>query len=78
MNPTETTVGHVHLISAPAHDVDTLNTGIRRYKLVADKLGLTYVVLTVDKALYCKLMMLKWTPAEYQEFLFVCHGGFIP
>ena len=29
VNPTETTVGHIHLILAPAHDVDTLNTVVK-------------------------------------------------
>ena len=47
VNPTETTVGHMPLILAPAHDVDTLNTVVKRCKFVADKLGQTYVVLTV-------------------------------
>ena len=49
MNPTETTVGHMPLILAPAHDVDTLNTVVERCRFVADKLGQTYVVLRVDE-----------------------------
>ena len=43
---------------------------------MADKLGQTYVVLTVDEALYCKLMLLYCSIAEYQEFLIVRLGGF--
>ena len=43
---------------------------------MTDKLRQTYVVLTVDEALYCKLMMLKWTTADYQESLIVRRGGF--
>ena len=34
-------------------------------------LGQRYTVITVDQALYCKLVELKWTVPEYQEKLVV-------
>ena len=74
-NPPQTTVGYLPLILAPAHELDTLNTVIQRCKFVAESLGQKYVVLTVDEALYCKLMELKWAKPEYQEFLIVRLGG---
>ncbi len=64
------------LILAPAHELYTLNTVIQRCKYIAEANGQKYVVLTVDEALYCKLMTLKWLNESYQEFLIPRLGGF--
>lgn len=71
-----TSVGYMPIIQAPAHDLDTLNTVVRRCKHVASALGQQYIVLTVDEALFGKLMELKWAKPEYEECLFVRLGGF--
>jgi hypothetical protein len=55
--------------------MDTLNTVVLRCKHTAGKLGQHHVVLTVDEALFCKLMELKWAKTEYQAFLIVRLGG---
>lgn len=60
-NPEITTVGYMPIIQAPAHEMDTLNTVVQWCLHVASSLGQSHVVLTVDQALYCKLMELKWT-----------------
>ena len=74
-NPQQTTVGYMPLILAPAHEINTLNIVVQRCKFIADALGQKHVVLTVDQALYCKLMGLKWAHPEYQEFLVPKLGG---
>ena len=63
------------IVQAPAHDLDTLNTVVLRCKHVARKLGQYHVVITVDEALFCKLMELKWAKADYQDCLIVRLGG---
>ncbi len=75
VDPPQTTIGYMPLILAPAHEMDTLNTVVKRCKYIANSLGQKYVVLTVDEALYCKLMDLKWAKKEYQEFLSLRLGG---
>jgi len=70
-----TSVGYMPIIQAPAHEFDTLNTVVRRCKHVASALGQQHVVLTVDEALFGKLMELKWAKPEYEEWLFVRLGG---
>ena len=45
--PEMTSVGYVHIIQAPAHELDTLNTVVLRCKHTAGKLG-QHVVLTVE------------------------------
>ena len=75
IEPHQTTIGYMPLILSPAHQLDTLNTVIQRCKYTAESLGQKYVVLTVDEALFCKLMDLKWTIPEYQEYLIVRLGG---
>ena len=71
----QTTIGYMPIILAPAHEFDTLNTVVQRCKHVAEAKGQKYVVLTVDEALYCRLMQLKWSNPAYQEFLFPRLGG---
>lgn len=75
VNPKVTSIGYMPIIQAPAHEYDTLHSVVMRYKYVARQLNQHYVVLTVDEALYCKLMELKWTKPEYQDFLVVRLGG---
>ena len=70
-----TTIGYMPIIQSPAHELDTLNTVVLRCKYIANALGQQQVVLTVDEALYCKSMELKWAKKDYQNFLIVRLGG---
>ena len=63
--PEVTSVGYMPIIQAPAHELDTLNTVVLRCMHVARKLGQPHVVITVDEALFSKLMELTWAKAEY-------------
>ena len=74
-NQEVTSVGYMPIIQAPAHELDTLHTVVQRCKHIATSLGQHYVVLTVDEALYCKLMEPKWAKVDYQDFLIVRMGG---
>ena len=74
-NPEMTSVGYIPIVQAPAHEFDTLHTVVQRRKYIATQLGQHHVVLTVDEALYCKLVELKWAKDEYQNFLIVRMGG---
>ena len=70
-----TSVGYMPIVQAPAHELDTLNTVLQRCKHVAAILGQQHVVLTVDEALFGKLMELKWAKPEYEGCLIVRLGG---
>jgi len=59
------------ILQAPAHELDTLNTVVKRYMHISAALGQQHTVLTVDQALYCKLVELKWAIPEYQKKLVV-------
>ena len=39
------------------------------------RFGQRYTIITVDQALYCKLVELKWQVPQYQERLVVQLGG---
>ena len=67
VNPEVTTVGHVPINQSLAHELNTLNTVVRRCLLVSQALEQRYVVLTVDEAIYCKLMEQKWAISKYKE-----------
>jgi hypothetical protein len=64
-----TTVGYMPILQAPAHEFDTLNTVVKRCMYIAAALGQKHTVITVDQALYCKLVELKWAIPEYQDKL---------
>ncbi len=64
-----TTVGYMPIIQAPAHELDTLNTIVRRCMYISSQLEQEYTVLTVDQASYFKLMDLKWNVADYKDKL---------
>lgn len=70
-----TKVGYMPILQAPAHEMDTLNTVVKKCMHVSSVLGQQYTVITVDQALYCKLVELKWANPEYQEKLVVQLGG---
>jgi len=75
VSPEVTSIWYMPIILAPAHELDTLNTVVLRCRHVAKKLEQHHVVLTVDEALFCKLMDLKWAKPQYQDFLVVRLGG---
>ena len=68
-DPDLTTVGYMPLIQAPAHDFDTLNTVVQRCMHISEKL-VKNTVITVDQALYFKLMDLKWSVPRYKDSVF--------
>lgn len=70
-----TIIGYMPVVQEPAHDLDTLNTVVLRCRHVSRKLGQHHVVITVDEALFCKLMELKRAKADYQDCLIVMLGG---
>ena len=74
-NPPKTTVGNMPIIHAPAHDVATLNSVVQRILRIAASLEQKHAVLTVDEALFPKLMELKRTRHEYKDTLISRLGG---
>ena len=70
-----TKVGYMPIIQAPAHEMDTPNTVVRKCMRVAAALGQQHTVITVDQAHYSELVELKWAFPEYQKKLAVQLGG---
>ena len=68
----QTAVGYLPIILAPAHDLDTLNTAVKRCMAISSHFGQEHTVLTVDQALYCRLMELKWSAPDYHNKLIPC------
>lgn len=70
-----TAVGYLPMILNPAHELGTLNTVLQRCLSIADHLNHQHIVLTVDQALYCKLLELKWSNQDYQRRIVLKMGG---
>ena len=51
-NSSQTLVGHMPIMLAPAHEYETLNTVVKRCMTVSEHQ--THTVITGDQALYCK------------------------
>lgn len=71
----QTAVGYLPIILAPAHEIDTLNTVVKRCMAISSHFGQEHTVITVDQALFCKLMELKWSVEEYRDKLIPRLGG---
>jgi len=69
-----TTIECLLILQAPGHGFDTLNTVVRRCMHISATLGQQHTGLTVDQALYCKLVELQWAIPEYQKKLVVQLG----
>jgi hypothetical protein len=52
-------------------DFDTLNTVVQRCMHISEKLGKKYTVISVDQALYFKLMDLKWSVPRYKDSIWI-------
>jgi hypothetical protein len=63
----QTTVGYLPIILAPADELDTLNTVVRKCMAISSHFGQQHTVITVDQVLFCKLMELKWSVQEYKD-----------
>ena len=71
----QTCIGYLPILIAPAHEFDTLNTVAKRCLAISARFGQEHIVINVDQALYCKLMELKWTIPEYLDKVIPCLGG---
>ena len=74
-NPEQISVGYLPIILSPAHEMGTLNTVVRRCLVTAEHFQQEHVAITVDQALFCKLMELKWGVTEYMDKFFPKFGG---
>ena len=63
----QTAVGYLSIILAPVHEFDTLNTVVKRCMAISSRFGQEHTVITVDQALYCRLMELKWYLPQYKD-----------
>ena len=66
----EISVGFFHIINAPAHEIDTLNTVVQRFMYVSSKLNQKYTVIIVDQALYYRLIQLKYRLCDWVNSIF--------
>ena len=73
--PSESTIGHMPMILAPAHEYDTLNLVVRRCMAVSTYFKQQYTIITVDQALFCKLHVLISNIPEFQHKVFPRLGG---
>ena len=71
----KTAIGYMPIILAPAHELSTLNTMVKRALHVARGLENHYAVITVDQALYPQLMELKWSVSDFRDTLIPRLGG---
>ena len=74
-DPEQTAVGYLPIILAPAHELDTLNTVVKRCMAISSHFDQEHTVITVDQALFCKLMELKWSVEDYWDKLIPRLGG---
>ena len=70
----KTEIGFSPLFHGPADDYSTLNTMFSRGLYIADSLGIEYIEVIVDQALFCRAMEPKWTFPEFRRIVFRMGG----
>ena len=70
-----TAVEYLPIIIAPALEFDTLNTVVKICMAISSRFGQQHTVITVDQALYYRLLELKWSHPQYQDKLIPRLGG---
>lgn len=75
VDPEQSIVGYLPIIQAPAHDIDTLNTVVKRILHITASVQQKHAVVTVDQALFPALMELKWANPKYKDVLIPQLGG---
>ena len=71
----QTAVGYLPIILAPVHEFDTLNTVVKICMAISSRFGQEHIVITVDQALYYRLLELKWSLQQHQDKFIPRLGG---
>ena len=70
-----TMVGPVPIINEPAHEFETLWMVIQKCKAMTKLRNGSYTVVTMDKGLYNKAMMLQWAKTKAFKDVIIILGG---
>lgn len=60
----------------PIIDASTINAVLQRSTKIADELGLQYVCLVFDEAIYAKIQQIRWKDVTYMDRFVIRMGAF--
>jgi hypothetical protein len=69
-------VTYLPIIDASATELSTINTVLQRSTKIADELGLQYVCLVFDEAIYAKIQQIRWKDVTYMDRFVIRMGAF--
>ena len=69
-------VTYLPIIDAPATELSTINAVLQRSTKIADELGLRYVCLVFDEAIYAKIQQIRWKDVTYMDRFVIRMGAF--
>ena len=64
------------MIDASATELSTINAVLQRSSKIADELGLQYVCLVFDEAIYSKIQQIRWKDVTYMNRFVIRMGAF--
>ncbi len=70
-------VTYLPIIDASATELSTINIVLQRSTKIADELGLQYVCLVFDEAIYAKIQQIRWKDVTFMD-RFIIHMGAFP
>lgn len=74
--PMSTKIGYLPIIDASPTELSTVNAILRRSTEIADKLGVSYLCLVFDEAIYAKIQQIRWKDAAYYSRFIIRMGDF--
>ena len=74
--PQMSKVTYLPVIDASATELSTINAVLQRSLKIADELGLQYVCLVFDEAIYSKIQQIRWKDVTYMNRFVIRMGAF--
>ena len=74
--PTQSKIGYLPVIDASPTEISTVKEILKRSEDIANKLGLRYVCLVFDEAIYSKVQQIRWKEEQYLNRFVVRLGDF--
>ena len=74
--PQSSKVMYLPIIDASATEFSTISAVLQRSMKIADELGLQYVSLVFDEAIYAKIQQIRWKDVIYMDRFIIRMGAF--
>ena len=74
--PPVSKIGYLPVVDSSPTEYSTVHTVLSKSVDITKQLGMNYMVLVFDEAIYSKAQHIRWKSTEFMEKLIICMGDF--